>query len=450
MGKLILPLLFVLLLSVSFAQETPPPQPNPEENAWSLQDSSEGWISNAFTYIVDNIGTKSIYAMIRQHTSFCAPSASTGKDINDIYVSTLSMTIGAILVAFLISLILYMVAKMLAKHDSPVAPYSYLALKGTDSIVSIVVFVLVFAAYIFVDGPNYIPLIRGMEYVSTVLSLSGTGSMFIIIMKFLLGYASNASIPLDIMSQMGARMISLSFDKVLSPVTTLMSILGNYSSLVIGEFMTKLGLLCFIRSSLFAVFLPIGFFLRGFGITKGSGNAILALAIAFFFFYPVTLTMNFAILKADTALNSQTLATEVWRSAGHYMEFMAFPLTVTLISKLIPQGTGGQTLGASILAKLEASGVLGTTGLTKVASAGVNLFTVMSKWSTVLMLAYLSSISIIAFNAIYGVIYLLVKLVLVYGIILTAIDIFATLMFAKELSGILGTPIELSTFMKIL
>jgi hypothetical protein len=83
-------------------------------------------------------------------------------------------------------------------------------------------------------------------------------------------------------------------------------------------------------------------------------------------------------------------------------------------------------------------------------NAGVNLFSVLSKGSTVLLLAYLSLISMIVFNAIFGVIYLLVKLVLVYGIILTAIDIFATLMFARELSGILGTPIELSAFMKIL
>jgi hypothetical protein len=353
------------------------------------------------------------------------------------------------MVSFLMSMALYMIAKILAKHDSPVVPSSYVSLKLSDAIVSVILVALVFSAYNFVGRSDYIPLTRGMEYVSTVLSLSVSGSMFIIMMKFLLSYVSNASIPLDIMSQMGARMISLSFDKILNPVTTLMSILGNYAGLVIGEFMTKLGLLCFIRSSMFAVFLPIGFFLRGFGLTKGAGNAILALAIAFFFFYPITLTMNYAILQVDTALDSQLLSTTVWNSAVSCMKLMAFPLSITLITKAT-SGMGGGAGFGSIFMNFINTNFPSSGGLIGVASAGVNLFNVLSKGSTLLLLAYLSVVSMTIFNSIYGVIYLLVKLVLLYGLVLTAIDIFATLMFAKELSGILGTPIELSTFMKIL
>jgi len=444
MKNMIVPLLLLFMLSASFAQTAPPANPDdaPASAPLTLEDQTKSWVADAFSYVINNVAGKGIYNMLMDHTKFCRPPP--GENINSTYISTLSLTGVAIMVSLLISIIIFMIAKMLAKHDSPVSPSSYLALKGTDSVVSILLLVLIFAAYVFVGGPDYIPLIRGMEYVSTVLSLSTTGSMFVIIMKFMMGYVSNASIPLSMMSQMGASMVSLSFDKVLSPVMTLMSILSNYAGLVVGEFMTKLGLLCFIRSSMFAVFLPMGFFLRGFGLTKGAGNAILALAIAFFFFYPVTLTMNLAILNVDTALNSQTLGTAVWNSAASYVKFMAIPLTLSFASKAVPRGIGEDMMN---FLRTKFPSVSGTV---KVLNAGVNLFSVLSKGSTVLLLAYLSLISMIVFNAIFGVIYLLVKLVLVYGIILTAIDIFATLMFARELSGILGTPIELSAFMKIL
>jgi len=212
--------------------------------------------------------------------------------------------------------------------------------------------------------------------------------------------------------------------------------------------MTKLGLLCFIRSLLFAVFLPIGFFLRGFGVTKGAGNAILALAISFFFFYPIMLTMNYAIFKADIALDSETFGTAVWNSAVNCMKFMSLPLTVTLVTKAMG-GVGVKTIGTDLLAWAQNT-FPGNAGILRMASAGVNLFSVLSKWSTVLVLSYITVLSIGIFNAIHGMIYFLVKLILLYGLVLTAINIFATLTFARELSGILGTPIELSAFMKIL
>jgi hypothetical protein len=79
-----------------------------------------------------------------------------------------------------------------------------------------------------------------------------------------------------------------------------------------------------------------------------------------------------------------------------------------------------------------------------------NLMSVMSKWSSLYVLAYVTFMAMMMIEGTYGIIFFLAKIIALYGLILTAIDIFATLMFARELSGILGTQIELSAFMKIL
>jgi hypothetical protein len=401
-------------------------------------DEDPNIISQIFTGVIENYIGKTTFAVLAGSMGICTPPASYG----NIYLSLVQSSIIAVLVSLLLSVVLFFIGRMLRK-EAGAPPSSFLSLKITDAMVSIILIVLVGLAYFQSGGPDYIPLLRGMEYVSTVISLTVNSYFFMMVMNWMMHFMMGVTIPLDILSQVGNRMMSISLDKILSPVVTLITILSTYSNLVVGEFITKLGLLCFVRSSMFYIMLPLGFFLRGFGIGKGAGNAIIALCIALHFFYPIMLTMNFAIFNADMAMNAEELSTDVLSSAAMYAKFAAIPLMLKVA------GAGVSTV-AKPLANANMPAWFKSPALIMATSGIVNLMTVMSKFSSFWVLAYVTFVATTMFQGTYGVILFLVKLIALYGMILTAIDIFATLMFARELSGILGTPIELSAFMKIL
>jgi hypothetical protein len=411
-------------------------------------EDSDNFISHLFQSVIDNYIGKSTFIVLAGSIGMCTPAASYG-GISDWYsLSLVQSSIMAVLVSFLLSVILYFIGKMLRKDTSGVQPSSFISLKITDSLVSIIIIVLIALAYFGSGGPDYIPLLRGMEYVSTVISLTVNSYFFMMVMNWMMHFMMNITIPLDVLSQVGSRMMSISLDKILSPVVTLVTILSTYSNLVVGEFITKLGLLCFVRSSMFYVMLPLGFFLRGFGIGKGAGNGIIALCIALHFFYPIMLTMNYAIFNVDMGLDSETFSTNVLSSAAMYMKFAAIPLMLKMTlggtAAVVPLVKSGMPdFFTKNMPAISAWFAKATGGM-------VNLVTVMSKYSSFWVLAYVTFMATTLFQGTYGVILFLVKLIALYGMILTAIDIFATLMFARELSGILGTQIELSAFMKIL
>ncbi len=437
----IVPFVLLLLICASFAQEAIPPSPQPSD--------SGSIISSVFSSIIDNWIGKTTFGVLAGSIDLCKPK---GEYTNALDIPLVQFSVTAVLVSLLLSVVLYFFGKIMYKETSNVQPSSFLSLKITDSIVSVLIIALIWLAYLQSGGPDYIPLLRGMEYVSTVISLTVNSYFFMMVMNWMMHFIMNVSIPLDIMSQLGSSMMSLSLDKILSPVSTLITILSTYSNLVVGEFMTKLGLLCFVRSSMFYVLLPLGFFLRGFSMSRGAGNAIIALCIALHFFYPIMLTMNYAIFNVDMALDANALSTTVFDSAVSALKFAAIPLMVRV-------GVAGAT---TMTKPLASSGIQSQNWLTKwipqgmakwfapVAGSFVNLVGVMSKFSSFWVLAYVTLISVGIFQGTYGIIFFIAKVIALYGLILTAIDIFATLAFARELSGILGTPIELSAFMKIL
>jgi hypothetical protein len=433
----IVPFALLLLACASFAQQAPQPQPAASDNI----------ISSLFNGIIQNWIGQTTFRVLAGSINLCAPKA----EYNNIYLALVQLSIMAVMVSLLLSVVLYFFGKIMYKDTSNVQPSSFLALKITDSIVSVILILLIALAYFQSGGPNYIPLLRGMEYVSTVISLTVNSYFFMMVMNWMMHFIMNVSIPLDIMSQLGTRMMGLGLDKILSPVSTLITILSTYSNLVVGEFMTQLGLLCFIRSSMFYVLLPLGFFLRGFSIGKGAGNGIIALCIALHFFYPIMLTMNYAIFNVDMALDANTLSSVVFDSATSYLKFATLPLMLKVATAagtgLVAQPLANSGVPTWLSSKIP-NGI--TSWFTKASGGFVNLVGVMSKFSSFWVLAYVTLISITVFQGTYGIIFFLAKIIAIYGLILTAIDIFAMLTFARELSGILGTPIELSAFMKIL
>jgi hypothetical protein len=431
-------LLLLLLACASFAQTAQPTQPQP--------GASENIISSIFSGIIENWIGKTTFNVLAGSIDMCAPKTEYG----NIYLALVQLSITAVLVSLFLSVVLYFFGKMMYKDTSNVQPSSFLTLKITDSLVSIIVIILIALAYFQSGGPDYVPLLNGMKYVSTVISLTVNSYFFMMVMNWMMHFVMNVSIPLDIMSQLGTRMMGLGLDKILSPVSTLITILSTYSNLVVGEFMTKLGLLCFVRSSMFYVLLPLGFFLRGFSMSKGAGNSIIALCIALHFFYPIMLTMNYAIFNVDMALDANTLSSVMFNSAVSYLKFATLPLMVKAAvggTAVVAQPLANSGLPSWLSSRIPA----GVTSWFGKASGGfVNLVGVMSKFSSFWVLAYVTLISVGIFQGTYGIIFFLAKVIAVYGLVLTAIDIFATLTFARELSGILGTPIELSAFMKIL
>jgi hypothetical protein len=54
---------------------------------------------------------------------------------------------------------------------------------------------------------------------------------------------------------------------------------------------TQIAVLKFIETSMFTLFLPVGIILRAFPPTRGSGAVLVAIAIGFYFVYPLTYTI---------------------------------------------------------------------------------------------------------------------------------------------------------------
>ncbi|MBN2121941.1 hypothetical protein JW721_02700 [Candidatus Micrarchaeota archaeon] len=79
---------------------------------------------------------------------------------------------------------------------------------------------------------------------------------------------------------------------VLKPFVDAVGTMASLLSFAIGEWIANISVLCFIKRFVPNLFLPIGVLLKAFPQTRGGGNAVIAICIAFFLIYPVMLYMN--------------------------------------------------------------------------------------------------------------------------------------------------------------
>jgi hypothetical protein len=189
---------------------------------------------------------------------------------------------------------------------------------------------------------------------------------------------------------------------VLKPFVDGVGTMASLLSFAAGEWVANTTLLCFIRRFVPEIFLPIGVLLKAFPQTRGGGNAIIAICIAFFIIYPTMLYMNHeAYLYKYGAIGERSsleaIVEEFVLSTGWLnLSFYAFALWLFT----------GQLVG----------------------------------------IAFLTQLVVFFIDMFADVIYT----VFVLSIFLPLLNIFVTLTFARELAKYFGTEINISAFVRLI
>jgi len=188
----------------------------------------------------------------------------------------------------------------------------------------------------------------------------------------------------------------------LKPVVDGVGTMASLLSFALGEWTINVIVLCFIKRYMLTLFLPIGIILKSFPQTRGAGNALLALSIAFFLVYPVMLAINYEAYS----LRYGQLA------------------DISGVESVVGGFLTSSGLGATALYALFMKGLLKTLpGLIAI------------------------SIATTAFLDMYtDVIYT----VFVLSIFLPLLNIFVTFTFAREIAKYFGTEINIAAFVKMI
>jgi hypothetical protein len=70
-----------------------------------------------------------------------------------------------------------------------------------------------------------------------------------------------------------------------------------------------------MSESIFVILFPIGVILRSFGVTRGFGGGLIAIAIGFFFFYPLLVVLFYGAVVGDIETNYGSMS-DSFRNGG--------------------------------------------------------------------------------------------------------------------------------------
>ncbi|VVC03426.1 Uncharacterised protein [Candidatus Burarchaeum australiense] len=197
-------------------------------------------------------------------------------------------------------------------------------------------------------------------------------------------------------------------------------------------------LLLFAQDTMLAIFLPLGVLLRAFPVTRSIGGALIAMAAAFYIALPGAVLINAMIYQEHygAACIAQPVApTLITPFVGGRIQALAGGWTHYALGALV-EGTGGKA--AAIFGKM---GTL-TYILMAISFGGLSgaaipwlLSGVLVGALTALMLAWAREV---------------IFIVVILGFGGLVVDYMITFTFARELSRVLGSDVNLSALMKIL
>ncbi len=381
--KLVL-FLALLLCSVAFAQ---PPEPatstNVDDSIDELHIASEGAADNA-EQMLDDIG-------ITQDTCD-APS------------EPLDTTVPAAIVLLIITAglaIFYMAGNFL---NSP----QIIAMSKQEAfelVHTALIVILFFAFYVLVQdimgvasvGPENV-YDKAMEY-SMIMVQKITKDMFwLAIFNTFIYMLYSAPLKMG-----GALHMAIHFNLggILKPLVDGVGTMASLLSFAMGEWIVNLILLCYIKKYMLSLILPIGILLKAFPQTRGGGNALIAISIAFFLIYPFMLVVNYQAYQNEYGV--------------------------------LPERSGVESI---------ISDFLGSMGLITVSIYGIFLLGMVKTIPGIIALSWVITN---VFDLYTDVVYT----VFVLSIFLPLLNIFITLTFARELAKYFGTEINIAAFSKL-
>ncbi|VVC00653.1 Uncharacterised protein [uncultured archaeon] len=289
----------------------------------------------------------------------------------------------------------------------------------------------------------------------------------------------------------GAAFISLGFQitPMFKPIIDALNLTMQLITTAVGMWSAQGLLLCFAKTQMLALLLPIGFFLRALGV-KGGGNALIGISLAVYFAYPYLIIIMGEVVTSHMAnmiAGSQTphlLSTcsdkpicclqsagtipgpgddylpngKRWNDPDPAIASQYRIKTDAVLSGGFAMSLGSASTGANacmynnmlaraykatfgdIVNNLTTWGVVGTMGA---AGALAFLFNYMNiSWLTVFLMVPLS------FFVIHSVEEML-YFVFIVTILMPLFILFITLTLAREISKALGTEIDLSSLEKL-
>ncbi len=274
------------------------------------------------------------------------------------------------------------------------------------------------------------------------------------------------------------------------PVFDTLGLMMQLLTTAILEWFAHDFMLCFVKDSMLSLLLPAGLFLRAFGL-KGGGNALIGIALAFYFAYPFMLVQAGQIvtrhvqneivpigMAPDHAWGSSCIDRPICcignanppnlndnrayiengdpsNVAGRLLveSLVKGPITVSLDGNAMPSvGTGATCIYNTILGRgytgfTDAISGTDTWTVTKSIGAGAVTLAIM-KLLNLSSFAVLFALPSVAFTqlAVYETVYFL----FIVSIVLPIFNIFITLTLAKEITKALGTEIDLSSLEKLI
>jgi hypothetical protein len=245
--------------------------------------------------------------------------------------------------------------------------------------------------------------------------------------------------------------ISFSFSPAFRPLFDALGILLSLLSVSVGEWYVHGWLLLFIKSRMLSILLPLGLFLRAWAFPR-AGDALIAIAIGFFFMYPFMLNISaYAIENYLTSEfgNSNSVTTPEGGKANSQLVQSSDGSSFRTFGECV---SSSRAHGSSAICFFKL-GSLGAWDYVRQISSGFNPVGGLLVFGFVqLITGALPNALIVAFVSLYILALLKVSAfyVLVVSIIIPLFILFVVLTTIKEVAGFLGTQMDFSAFEKLI
>lgn len=340
----------------------------------------------------------------------------------------------AITISLLISILSYYGVKFVGKTN--INASSILAMKVQDIIITVLLVLIFGGMFMAVGGTNYGFIRNSMKFTKDIVLEASTYILILSFLNSIIVLLSQLSVPLPFNADY-VFAITINFQQAVKPLIDASFTIAGFYSFLLSEWTSKFFILCFMRFYAYPILIPLGILLRSFNFTRGAGNALIAITLSFFFVYPIMLSFNYALYKSTLgklSLYKLEPVRQVMYNIGPIILYIGgISLGKNIFSKLI---SGKMPWIKDFLNKPSIS-----TGALKFLSGIV----AKTGQLTILIVGLMITI-----NYITKILIQSVNLIVIYSFILTALNIYVTLVLAQEISRHLGTEIELSAFMKVL
>jgi MFS family permease len=233
--------------------------------------------------------------------------------------------------------------------------------------------------------------------------------------------------------------VSFSIAPAFRPFFDITGVLLSAIASANGVWYAQLWFLNFVQNKMFALFVPIGLFLRATKF-EGIGNTLIALCLGFFFVYPLILNLGFVMFERYMQLTHGKDYSVISDDGKR------FPTIAECVQYQKEQLKKQKYIECSIDANENFLKSIGNTILDLLK----NLLNPLS-WLVFLVSrsVFSSLIILLVFQAVLTFLKIVVEYVIVLTLILPALSIFLTFLAVDEIAKFLGTEIDLSAFEKI-